>query len=410
MIIKIQFIDNLIIFIMFALLPVDMLNGFLLHNGINLPISIAQLFKISLILLIFFRLLFIPKKLLIVFILFLLLLIPSLIELIFLGNYNLLFPDLIKITRYLMPLICFLFFVEVIKNRNERQFKKLINLVKFSYLVLIFNVLIKYVGFGYSNYDYADIGSKGYFFAGNELSVLLIILSSIIGFQIWKKEKKIQYYLFLLLTMFVGLTMATKTGILGVLIVFFLIPIKLSLVKFNIKRLKLLVVTLVIIFPLIIVFSWRFIKISPIFIRYSHFYQKLDLITFILSDRNNYVKEAMSNYNKEYSLVNKIVGVGQTRFKQINSHIIEIDFLDIFFAYGFMGLFLFLFILYYIAKQAKRFKLFRVYPYANFVFLMLCVLFSISSFAGHVFGSGMAAVFIGLLFSLMYVKKDEALN
>ena len=38
---------------------------------------------------------------------------------------------------------------------------------------------------------------------------------------------------------------------------------------------------------------------------------------------------------------------------------------------------------------------------------MLSVLLLISTTAGHVFSSGMAAVFIGLLFSLMFIKKNE---
>jgi hypothetical protein len=38
---------------------------------------------------------------------------------------------------------------------------------------------------------------------------------------------------------------------------------------------------------------------------------------------------------------------------------------------------------------------------------MVFLLFAISSIAGHIFNSGIAGNFIGLLFALMHLRKDE---
>ena len=57
--------------------------------------------------------------------------------------------------------------------------------------------------------------------------------------------------------------------------------------------------------------------------------------------------------------------------------------------------------------QSLKFKRTGINDYASFVFLMIIVLFFISGTAGHVYSSGMSAVFIGLLFSLMFLKTNN---
>jgi heme A synthase len=87
--------------------------------------------------------------------------------------------------------------------------------------------------------------------------------------------------------------------------------------------------------------------------------------------------------------------------------IVEIDFADILFAYGILGLLYFIALMFFLIIQALRFSNARKYPYSNFILLMILTLLGISTTAGHVYSSGMAALFIGLLFALMYFKKDE---
>jgi hypothetical protein len=402
-------LDYWIISLMFFLLPIDMINGILLHNNINLPLSISQLFKFSILLLLVLRLTQNNNKLLLLLISFLSLLIPTLYQVFKQIDLSFLFSDFIKITRYLLPLLSFLFFAEVFKRNNILNHKRAYGLIKFSYKVLIINIFIKYLGLGYPMYSFGNIGSRGFFHAGNELSVLLIILCSIIAFNLWKNGKTRQYYLFLILNVLASITLSSKTGILGILIVFLFIPINPTNLKTNLKRFKKLILLLFIGLPIVISLAWEIIKNSTIFVRFVFFWEKLDLLTFILSNRNNFAERAKNNYTEKYDFIEKLIGVGQTKYELLNyNKIVEIDFLDIFFAYGYIGLLLFTLLMVFMMFQTFKLKrnTFK-YEHASFVFMMLFVILSISSIAGHVFNSGMAAIFLGLLFALSYLKTNE---
>jgi hypothetical protein len=391
---------------MFLLLPIDMINGFLLHNNIVLPISVSQLLKIIILFLITFSFIWQPKNIIISFICFFVLILPSLIQSIFQLDFSFLFFDAMKVAKYLTPLIAFLFFANVFKKSNYKINLLILKLVKFSYSILIVNIFVKYVGLGYPMYISGDIGSKGFFFAGNEISVLLIVLSSVIAIDIWKKQNKKQYFFFFILTLLAGLTISSKTGIVGTLIVFFLIPFKRISFKIKRKNLNYLLIFAGVILPVTALFVRSFIQNSKIYTRFSFFWNKLDFFTFIFSNRNNFFLDSYMVFTKEYAFFEKLFGVGQKRFEILNKgKAVEIDIADIFFSYGIIGLSLFVVLLTFLFVRLKIIDK-ELYIYSPFINLMLIFLLCISVTAGHVFGSGMAGIFIGLLFSLMFVKQS----
>jgi len=405
---KLKTLDRYILLVMFLLLPIDMLNGILLKTGIILPISIGQFFKIIVLFFVFVRLAVKPNKLIFIFVSFILLLLPTFYQLLN-GNegVSLLF-DVIKISKYITPLVCFMFFVDVIKNDHKKNTNLIFKLVNFSYLILIGNIFLKYVGLGYPMYEFGEIGSKGFFYAGNEISALLIILSSIIAYRLWMDNSKFKYFLFLLLNIFVGVTVSSKTGIFGIIIVFLLLPIRGSFLKINIKKLLIIVSSVFVIIPSIIIYYWDYILKSTVFIRLNYFWNKFDILTFLLSNRNNFFNDAFDIYKENYNLFEKTIGVGQSRYEYLNDNItVEIDIIDIFFSLGLIGLILFLLFNIYLFIQSIKFKRTQINVYSSFVFLMVFILFIISTTAGHVYSSGMSAVFIGLLFSLMFIKNQD---
>lgn len=407
--IKKELIDKLIISFLFLLLIVDMINGFMIYNNIILPISIAQLFKLIIILLFTIRLLSSNNQgIIVVYILFLILLIPSVWSIFFNFNLKNLFKDSIKIFKYLMPLLSFLFFKEVFLSQNIKTINLTFRLIKFSYLLFVFNILLKYIGLGYPMYSFNNVGSKGYFFAGNETSVVLIVLSSIIAYKLWFLELKKQYFLFMLFNIFVGLTISSKTGVLGMLLVTIFIPLLDYKLTFSFKKIKYFIVIFGLLLPIFVKVFWSFYKGSKIYLRTVYFWNKLNFITFIFSHRDFFVKKAWSNYIDNYSFIEKIIGVGQQKYEFINKGIVEIDIVDFFFAYGIIGVILFILIFLLLIYSVILKKKNKTYFYAKFVYLMIFILLGISTIAGHVFSSGMAAVFIGLLFSLMYYKKPLA--
>lgn len=403
-----QTIDSVIIILMFALLPVDMINTIVLKNGFTPPISIGQSFKLIILTLLFIRFfLFNFKDLVSSMILFLILLIPSLIQVIIQSDSSFLFFDLVKVSKYSITFVAFLFFKDIIKRQDPLELKKLLKLVRFSYVVLSINILAKYVGLGYPMYHEGNIGSKGFFYAGNETSALLIILTSILGYQILIANKRRLYYVFMLFSMFVGFTISSKTGVLGVLLLFVLMPLERANFRFQLQKLKKIGFTFLIAIPILVGVVWSILKQLPVFNRLSFYWEHLDIWTFILSHRNVFLQESMVVYQTHYTWIEKLLGVGQTKCELLNNgKIIEIDIADIFFSYGYLGLFLFLVCIGFIIIQSWRFSILNVYSYGKLVFLISLILLGVSSIAGHVFNSGMAAIFIGLLFSLMYVKND----
>lgn len=288
---------------------------------------------------------------------------------------------------------------------DESGIRKLFKLVQFSYIILAGNILLKYVGLGYPMYEYGNIGSKGFFYAGNEISALLVILSSMIAFNYWHNNKKLNYFLFWAFTLFIGLTISSKTGVVGILLVFVLIPLKRPSLKVSLGRLLFFLCSLFLVIPFAIYLSWMFVQDTAFYIRLQYFSEKFDFWTFLLSNRNVFFVEAYENFKEKYSVIEKIMGVGQSQYEVINNgRIVEIDFADIVFAFGFLGFIYFLAVILFLIVQALRFSRNSKYIFANFVLLMILILFGISTTAGHVFSSGMAAVFIGLLFSLMYFQ------
>lgn len=405
---KISYLDTFIIVLMFALLPIDMINGFLLTNNVNLPISLGQLHKLAILFFLFIRFLFYPQQLLIAVGTSFLLLIPTIYQLTIGFSEPFLFADIIKVSKYLTPLYAFLFFARYIKQAGKKEYILLLKFIKFSYVVLAGNILIKLLGFGYPMYEFGDIGSKGFFYAGNEVSALLIVISSILGIHIWKNFHWSRYLLFTLFTLFVGFTIGSKTGVLGLIIMFTLVPLKPLSFVVNIKKMISFGTAVLILIPIALYSMWRAIQETDLMIRITYFSQKFDMLTFLLSNRNVFLQDAWRAYRLKYEGIEKIIGVGQAKFEWLtNDRTVEIDVIDIFFAYGIIGVSLLILLLGILIAQASKFSRNGDHPFANFDLLMCILLIAISSTAGHVFSSGMAAIFIGLLFALMYFKKEQ---
>lgn len=403
---------------MFMLLPIDMINGFLLHKNINLILSFSQIHKLAILGLLFLTFLTNIKQLVLVTTLVTLLILPSLIQVLITFKISFIFVDILKIMRYLTPVFSFMFFARLIKSKKSNVTPTLFKLINFSFIVFAVNILLKYVGLGYPMYPFNNIGSKGFFFAGNETSVVLIILSSVIGYKLLQQGEIKKYRFFSLFAIFLGITISSKTGLLGVILVMLLLPLKPITFTIRLKTLKFFILFLfLILLFMILLLNTSIVTNSSIFLRIKYFWNKLDFITFVLSNRNTFFNEALDVYSKKYNLIEKLFGVGQYKYELLLQNysssynsIVEIDIADIFFAYGFVGLSLFLSLLGFVWFQAKKFKKSNSYPFASLVALLVLVLFGISSIAGHVFSSGMAAVFIGLLFSLMYIKKEQIEN
>ena len=403
--------DKFIVILLFGILPIDMLNGIMLKAGITLPLSISQVFKFTIIIFLFIRMSLFPKfEFLLLIFVFILLCIPSVIQQ-FSFNYREFFlvDDLIKTSKYITPFLSLIFFKSVFENNSTKGLLKLIYYwIFFSYVLFAVNILLKYVGLGFPMYEYANTGTKGFFYSGNEISALLLVLYSFIAYHFWEiKKNKLWFFLFFIFNLIVAITITSKTAMIGIVLITLMIPLRMKefvYVSFN-KIISIFIIIFFII-PVAVYLAYRLLADSLIMERLTYFYNKLDPVTFIFSGRNLKAKEMIEIYKKDYNILQELMGGGQTYYESQLGSVIEIDFLDLFFAYGIMGALIFIFIIFLLSFQSLSRTFNNNYQYAKLSVIMLFILTFTSSIAGHVYNSGIAGFYIGFVLSLMYLKRE----
>jgi len=143
--------------------------------------------------------------------------------------------------------------------------------------------------------------------------------------------------------------------------------------------------------------------------RLSYFYQKLDLISIIFSNRNIWAAEAYDAFVNDYSFFQWFFGTGSNWWSFISENkIIEIDPFDFLMSYGIVGLIgTFGIIVGIIIDSIVNRKQNTYFHYIAFtIFLLL----GMSTTAGHVFNSGTAGFLIAIVlaFGSFRTKADVA--
>lgn len=404
MVLKVKYIDLVIWILLVFLLLVDTLNGILDYNDILLPISVSQIYKLGVVFLLLFRLLVTPRYLKYIVILFALLILPSLhsfaVDRIGIGGFV---QDIIKVFKYLTIAISFYYFRMIFETSKKELFYHYVFWIKASFWIVAINLCLKFVGLGTPMYVTGNIGSKGYFIAGNEISALLLILSGFLGYYyLVIKNKVLTYILYGIGSLLLGFLISSKTGMVGVFLIQILILLSSGKLRFNNSRHRGVIKYLVGVFILIgggVIF---FIRNSAIYERYSYFWHKMDLLTFVLSSRNLFFKEMLVIFSQEYSLIDKFIGVGNYHYEQLAGKIIEIDVLDLFFSNGYIGVFVFLILLLLLYLQVRRNSKRYSFPYSRLSIFMLILLSVLSCMSGHIFNSGLSGIYIGFIFALSF--------
>jgi len=238
----------------------------------------------------------------------------------------------------------------------------------------------------------------------------LLILASFLMYWYQLVDKKMLFILVGILSVLTGLYLTSKTAILGTIFTFiYLFIFSPKTKRISIKNIFFALFSFFIVLPIGLYFIVEYLKTSDVMERFSFFWNELDIYTFILSNRNTFLFDFLEIFKKEYNIIEIILGVGQSTFETLNNnHIIELDFFDIYFAYGVIGVSLFLFYISFILIQSKL-KSFnkKLFPFASYVKYISIILIIVSFLSGHIFNSGMAAIYIGCVFSLMYYKKNN---
>lgn len=383
-----------IIFLLFAFwLIVDSLNGFLLRNGS--PVSVSQIYKLLVALIVLVRCCNCIS--IIQFVLF---------SIAYLSIYivNLICLDekidssVILLSKLLTTIIFFIYFIQI-RNTNAIYFKKKAYLVlTTSFVVFAINLILGCLGWGFRSYGGSEgFGSRGFFYAINELTGVLIVLIPWAFYYVKTNYSFKLYLLFSAILFFFSYTLSTKSGIVATLfsclLIAYLYGNKIE------KRIVLFA------FILLILGAFTIIQIIinsdlPLVRRISYFIDNNGLINALTSNRFLFWAEEKADFYNA-SIFTQLLGLGGGRT-------VEMDPFDALLNCGFVGL-TFLLCMYVILLLRPICKRYIYCKYNKVIFISNFFLILMSIGGGHVMFSSMAGMLIALSNALLIDNRKELL-
>lgn len=327
--------------------------------------------------------------------------------------------------------------------RIDNKFIKKVLLINcISYVALL---LIPYLtGTGFDSYEYAGMeGENGWFYAANEIGTIMIILSSCILYclDIGKKHKILFSIPIILVTIIIGTKVSNLGLILNILMICFTFFIENRNIKNKFDKFMLpalLLIFLGIIFtysPAMVNLEGRIDDINnkdnlvevekeDELDEFQYKYETIeDLIsnkfmakicTIVFSGRTDFFLKNYSIYS-DSSFNDKMFGLGWNDREVINYYVpkklIEIDFLDIFIHYGFLGfLVYFIPLFYFLCIYFKNRKVIKIR--GLYYILLLLLILAISSFSGHVLAAPAVSIYLILIMMIInnYLSKERKLK
>lgn len=268
-----------------------------------------------------------------------------------------------------------------------------------------------------NSYTYEGVGYSGWYYSANELSTITIIILSFSLISLHKAPRNIMNWLAFILILSMVPMIGTKTAFFGGLFLVFTYLIYLLYhSRFMLWRdLKVLAYSFMM---LIFVSSLPF---SPISTNISTNIQKNDYFTRadrfitqtsshhedrpflskILSSRDLYFEKIKQDYFQAHPL-RQALGLGFSGDYDEHPKLIEMDYFDLFFSYGFIGIIFLLIPLIILIRQVWTIPN-KIETVILLLALGLC--FGISFVAGHVLFAPSVMTYLGLLVIILGLNK-----
>lgn len=295
--------------------------------------------------------------------------------------------------------------------------KAVYRIVWFSFSVIAINIILGSFGFGYSTLasfvqEGVSSGFKGFFFAGNDLSSVFLIVSGAILIRIWSCRKLVSYLLLAIVMLVLAIMLQTRAVILGTLILIIFIPISMTGIifrwRFNLKPLIPLFSGLA--FSLAAL-SWLISSDSAIFRRTMYVHEKRDFLAAVTTGRSDFFFAAMDAWEKYYSQIDWLLGLGWIGFIEAMTKTmgypkrVEIDYVDILMTNGLFGLVLVLIIWAWYLRSS--FILRNKTEIAGGVLFVNILLLILAGTSGHVLFSSMNGMFVAMLNILPFILNNQ---
>ena len=385
--------SRLLVKAFFFLAIVDTINGFFLNKGIASPIGI--IFKAFILLVACKMLSSLPKFKGLLF--FTCIYIPFFLTIIILNTDSQIGVTITHLLKFVNVVFIYYAAVVIFKSENISE-KKIHTIFYLNSIVLLLNIYVGLLGIGYYAYE-NNLGCKGFIYAHNEMSGMQADLFGVSYYFIYDRyaSKKMLLLLVNCFLLVAALLVATKAGILLVLLCLILVPwvhMKNGILYSFLRMSKKKLIILFSIICLISYYGYVLLDYSGAIGRWTYFFDK-NGVNAIYSSRDIFWEEEKTEW-EEGNLGVKLFGMGGSRT-------VEMDQADTLLNYGIVGIIIVY--SFYFLLTVKAFRKRKINPYAYFVFGMDVFILAASCFAGHLLFSGLMGIPFALMNALIYKKQ-----
>ncbi|MBC1558427.1 hypothetical protein HB911_06940 [Listeria booriae] len=409
-----MFKETQVFILLFAVFPViDALNGFVLSAGINIPIGVVyRLVCIGFLVFQIVRKGFPMTSYTILSVTFVSCSIISLLvqTIVLQNDLSALLYDLTNMTKFFLWVLI-PYYVYQRKNQLKKEsYEKIFLVISISFTL---GLLIPYVlGIGNQTYAGSDAGYKAFFFANNDTTIGFIASATFTGWYLFQQIKSTKLRTRVLLgLLYLGnllglLLLGTKTGIAYGAVLTIVLLLRFLFFRNRIRLGTKWGIGLAIISILtFIVFQSRafiVVTMSGLVQRLTYFYNLYndDLVRFITSSRSEFLDVAFGLFMGSGNIMTQFFGYG---FNQRVAtwglgDLVEMDFFDVFFSLGVLGLLATLGLLIFFATLCKKRSIYSV---------LFFVLLLYGAFAGHVLFSALSSTLFGLICGGLFLQKES---
>ena len=315
--------------------------------------------------------------------------------------------------KALSPLLAFSYLTALAGRAPLSAGRLLQHTLALSAIVLLLNALAGVAGLGFTAYQPLDgvaqsfLGIKGFFYSTNELSAVLLVISAALLCLSWPQHN-LAYVLCSITALLLALSLLTKTGLFGVMLLVLLVPLLLQPAQFWQQQKKLLLAfsaLLLLALLLLLANAEALLKLLGIYDKLSFVYQQRGLSGILLSSRDYYAGQIWQSVSAHYPDWQRMLGVGQGSIAlNLKKYFAELDWFDLLVFHGLAGV---LALVLCFAVFFHRSWLQRCSGAGRSLLLLNLLLLLVSSVAGHILTSGMVWLLWALCNALL-VQQHQA--
>lgn len=350
-----------------------------------------------------------------------------------LAYLNYILSELTFLFKLIYFPVCFMGLLCIFDDNNIKE-NTITGIFKYSLIIYVLLLIIPTIfGISYTTYPMHLKGYIGLFYAGNEIANILIMLFPFSYLFINKgKYGFLIIFPIILIIMVIGTKVATF-GCLIITLISFLFSVIKNKFKINNVVIKCF---LVFIFALILsinsyaVYNYKYMKnnyynddtrniiiddankteVEEIQGMLNSFYEKnkaTKIIRPLISGRDMLLANTLSIYNDLDNFSNIWFGIGFSNTKRVNNtnvaRLIEIDVCDLYFHFGIVGLLISLFP-FIMVGYLLIVNFNKVNIDVGYLFIILMLIFGVSTFSGHVLIAPAVSIYLVLLLLLFLIK------